>query len=481
VTNVLVTVAFLASAVSVARSGNARIAGLLALTAATWWLGDLVPEAALLHRGPLVHLLLAYPEGRVERRYERVVVAAYVTGAWIEIGSAEPVSLATGVVVVACVLARWARATGPERRARAVPATAGATAATLLAAGATGRLLEAGIDPAILLAYELTLIGTAAGLAVDLRFGDWRTTALAGLVVELGVAGDQTLSARLGRVLGDPTLVVAFPLEQGGGYVDEQGREVIVGCSEADRVATPIRRDGRDLAVVVHDPSLLEAPRLLDDVASALAVALANAQMQSDLRGQVAAVEASRRRLATAAEAERRRFGERLRASADLRLEAAERALAAAGELGRPLSLELRTVRADVRALAEGIHPKALADGGLDSALAGLASKLTIPVEVAASAGRLPVSVEDAAWFVCSEALANVAKHSRASRARVSAATRDGIVRVEISDDGRGGADPALSTGLRGLAERVEALGGRMSVADLPGGGTLVAAELPAR
>ena len=107
--------------------------------------------------------------------------------------------------------------------------------------------------------------------------------------------------------------------------------------------------------------------------------------------------------------------------------------------------------------------------------------QLPIPVEVEVRVGRLPVSVEGAAWFVCSEALVNVAKHSGASRARVWAAQRDGVVRIEISDDGRGGADPTRGSGLRGLAERVEALGGWMSIADRPGGGTVVAAELPGR
>lgn len=481
-TNVLVSVAFLASAVSVARSGSARIAGLLALTGATWWLGDLVPEAALLHRGPLVHLLLAYPEGRLGRGYERVVVVAvYVTGAWIEIGSQDPVSLATAVVVVACVLDRWARAGGQARRARAAPAVAGAAAAAVLVVGAMGRLLDAGIDMAVLRAYEMVLIGTAVGLAADLRFGDWRSRAITGLVVELGAAGDQTMSAKFGRVLGDPTLVVAFPVERGDGYVDEQGRAVVVARAAVDRATTAIRRDGRELAVVVHDPELLEAPRLLSDVAGALTVALANAQMQREVRMQVAAVEASRRRLATAAEDERRRFGERLRASADSSLDAAELALIAAAESGAPLSEELHAVRADIRALAEGIHPVALAAGGLDRALGGLRIQLTIPVEVDARVGRLPASVEGAAWFVCSEALVNVAKHSRASRARVWAGRRDGVVRIEISDDGRGGADPARGSGLRGLAERVEALGGWMSVADRPGGGTVVVAELPDR
>ena len=212
--DLLVTVAFLVCALWVVRIGQLRIAGLLALTGATWWLGDVVPQAALLHRGPLVHLLLAYPEGRVERRYERVVVAAaYVTGAWIEVGSAPAVTLATGVVVGVCALKRWAGAEGTGRRARVGPAVAATTIATVLAVGAAGRLLDAGIDVAVLHAYEVALIATAAGLAADLRFGDWSAAAVAGLVIELGSNGDQSLSARLGRALGDPTLLVAYPLE----------------------------------------------------------------------------------------------------------------------------------------------------------------------------------------------------------------------------------------------------------------------------
>ncbi len=477
--NALVTVVFLVSALCVG-GGDGRIAGLLALTGATWWLGDLVPQAALLHRGPLFHLLLAYPEGRLERRHERfVVAAAYVTGVWIEAGSAPAVTLALSVVLVGCAVHRWDRAAGPARRARAGPAVASAAIATVLAAGAIARLLDAGIDATVLQAYELALIATAAGLAADLRFGQWPAAAVTGLVIDLGAAGDQTLSARLGRALGDPNLVVAFPVERG--YVDEQGHAIIVGRADANRVVTPIRRDGRELAVVVHDRALLAVSRLLEDVAGALKVALANAQMQGELRVRVAAVDASRRRLAMAAEAERRRFGERLRGSAESHLEAAGQALAAAGDRAVPLAQDLRSVRADIRTLADGIYPAALVDGGLDGAIAVLAAKLMIPVEVVARAGRLPAPVEGAAWFVCSEALANVAKHSTASCALVRVVRRDGVVRIEISDDGRGRADPARGSGLRGLAERVEALDGRLSVADRPGGGTVLVAELPAR
>lgn len=201
--NAFVTVAFLASALCVACVGQGRVAGLLALTGATWWLGDFVPQAVLLHRGPLLQLLLAYPGGRVERRHEQIAVAAaYVSGAWVEAGSAPLVTLATSVVLVVCTVRRWARAEGTARRGRAGPAVAGTTIATVLAVGAAARLRDAGLDVAVVQAYELVLIATAAGLAADLRFGDWSAGAVAGLVIELGSPEGQTLSARLGAGAG---------------------------------------------------------------------------------------------------------------------------------------------------------------------------------------------------------------------------------------------------------------------------------------
>jgi len=175
---------------------------------------------------------------------QRSLAAAYVSGAWVEAGSAPLVTLATSVVLVVCTVRRWARAEGTARRGRAGPAVAGTTIATVLAVGAAARLRDAGLDVAVVQAYELVLIATAAGLAADLRFGDWSAGAVAGLVIELGSPEGQTLSARLGRALGDPTLVVAYPLDDGRGYVDEQGRAVTLGQAGASRVVTPIRRDG---------------------------------------------------------------------------------------------------------------------------------------------------------------------------------------------------------------------------------------------
>src|SRR5262249_39370781 len=133
----------------------------------------------------------------------------------------------------------------------------------------------------------------------------------------------------------------------------------------------------------------------------------------------------------------------------------------------------------DLRELARGLHPRALVERGLAEAIAGLAAASPVPVSVTAIPGALPSDAAAAAYFVCSEALANVAKHSGASRCSVTGGISDGLLGVEIADDGAGGADEGKGTGLRGLADRVEALGGTFRVSGPPGKGTVVAAEIP--
>ena len=149
---------------------------------------------------------------------------------------------------------------------------------------------------------------------------------------------------------------------------------------------------------------------------------------------------------------------------------------------GPPLAevaVGLAAARAELREFARGVHPAALVEGGLAAAVTELAQRSPVPIQVTAPSGRLPGAVEAAAYFVCSEALANIAKYARASRASVRLETGDGVLTVEVADDGAGGADPAGGSGLRGLADRVEALGGRIRVDSPPGRGTRLTAELP--
>ena len=141
---------------------------------------------------------------------------------------------------------------------------------------------------------------------------------------------------------------------------------------------------------------------------------------------------------------------------------------------------ELDLALKELRELARGIHPAVLSDRGLPAALDSLAGRSPVPVEVAAApSDRLPEPVELAAYYVVSEALANVAKYSEASRATVQVARANGHVLVEVTDDGVGGADPGRGTGLRGLADRLRALEGRLEVRLDPGRGTTVKASIP--
>jgi len=153
--------------------------------------------------------------------------------------------------------------------------------------------------------------------------------------------------------------------------------------------------------------------------------------------------------------------------------EAARATLANARE---QLALGLR----ELRDLARGIHPSVLTERGLDAALSALAQRAPLPVELhVAVSGRLDPTIEAAAYFLVSEALTNVAKHARADRVSVDVAVVDGTLEVTIADDGAGGADDTKGSGLRGLVDRVTAVGGRIDVTSPPGQGTRLCARLP--
>ena len=143
---------------------------------------------------------------------------------------------------------------------------------------------------------------------------------------------------------------------------------------------------------------------------------------------------------------------------------------------------ELTGVVEDLREIARGIHPAILSEGGLGPALRTLARRAAIAVELEVPAmGRLPEPVEVAAYYVCSEALTNATRHARASVVSIALEERDGCLHLSIRDDGAGGADPARGSGLIGLRDRVEAMGGALEVSGPPGEGTLILVQLPLR
>ncbi|WP_413813183.1 sensor histidine kinase [Streptomyces sp. OE57] len=213
------------------------------------------------------------------------------------------------------------------------------------------------------------------------------------------------------------------------------------------------------------------------------------APREAELGTRVVELTRSRLRLVDAFEAERRRIERDLHDGAQQRLVGLTMTLGLArleappGPVADQLAKaheEADQVLAELRELIRGIHPKVLSDHGLPAAVADAADRSAIPVDVdLALSGRLPQAVEAAAYFVVREALTNVARHSGASRAEVSGTHRDGRLFLEVRDNGRGGADAGAGTGLTGLADRVAALGGRISLSSPPGGPTLLRVEIP--
>jgi PAS domain S-box-containing protein len=201
-------------------------------------------------------------------------------------------------------------------------------------------------------------------------------------------------------------------------------------------------------------------------------------------------VRASRQRIVEAADAARRKLERNLHDGAQQRLVALsvtlrlaesqlQRDPASAAEAIAGAQKELTLALDELRELARGIHPAILTDRGLDAALDALAARSPVPVEIAVENVELPAAVEAAAYYVVAEALANVVKYADATQVTVHVGREDGRAYVEVADDGRGGADPGAGSGLRGLADRVEALDGTLAVESPPGEGTRIRAEVP--
>jgi signal transduction histidine kinase len=310
---------------------------------------------------------------------------------------------------------------------------------------------------------------------------------VADLVVRLGrgvaVGG---LRDVLARAVRDPSLVLAFPAPAGAGYVGADGQTIDPDTFRG-RTVTRVERDGELLAVLVDDPAIVEDdPGLIEAVGSVARLALENERLAAQVRAQLDEVRASRQRIVEAADAERRRVERDLHDGAQqrlvalaMRLDVARQAAGASSELLDQATTELRAAVAEVRDLARGLHPTILIEAGLGPAVEALAERAAIPITVEAPAERFSAPVEAAAYFVVAEAIANTTKYAGASHVTVTVTATDGRLRVAIRDDGSGGADPAGGTGLRGLTDRVAALGGRLRVDSPPGGGTTVQAELP--
>jgi signal transduction histidine kinase len=472
----------------------------------------------------LAHVLVAFPSGRLQRRFDRWVVGsgyALVLGSSVisepfrepnwdpaDCGGFCPpnvflvwpdndfvnlveraASLASPIVGALLLYALWRhwRGAGPAARRALLPVVLASPLAVVAPLGYVANVLN--VDAQLLGdIYELSIIVLPAALLVGvlrLRLDRGR---VANLVVELGhgapVGG---LRGALARALGDPTLQFAFAGSTPGGYIDTAGQPVELPQVDATRAAARIERDGELLAVLIHDRTIDEEdPGLVEAVGTAARLAIDNERLTAQVRAQLEEVRASRARIVDAADAERRRVERDLHDGAQQRLVA----LAMRLQLARDVSsdarslideatTELQAAIGEVRDLARGIHPPILSEAGLMAALETLAERSPVPVRLEGSDRRYPPSVEATAFYVASEALTNAIRHAGAAEVSIGVTSEGHVMAVTIADDGRGGADPAAGSGLRGLLDRVAALGGRLTVTSPQGGGTIVTAELP--
>jgi signal transduction histidine kinase len=492
---------------------------------ALWFLLATLPE------GVLGHLIAVFPDGRATTRLQRVFIianyAATVPLALVQLLLVEPGRLGCtecpndilglggrdryGDVVLAVsdlslavltalllwiVVTRWRHAAEPRRRSLAPVALVGIVLLIVYMTGQTLKAvlpdpplaLEVGFNLAILMALVLWPLAFLAGLA--------RTrldrSAVGDLAVQLGEAlPPGRLEQVLARALHDPTLQLAYWLPDRDAFVDAAGRPVELPAAGGDRAVTILRHDGDPVAAMLHDAALDDDPALVRAVAATARMTIQNERLQAEVRAQLEEVRASRARIVEFGDAERRRVERNLHDGAQQRLVSISLALGiarsqvgATSEQEMAVALddaaaELRLALVELRELARGIHPVILSEAGLGPALVSLAERSPIPVTVTAvPPERLPSRVEETAYYVASEALANAAKHAHATAVSISARRLEGELLVEVGDDGVGGADPDGS-GLRGLADRVAALDGQLRVHSPAGKGTRVTAELP--
>ena len=330
--------------------------------------------------------------------------------------------------------------------------------------------------------------------AVDRRFNRARydaTRRMAGFLEELraGRAAPEEVEAVLREVLPDRRLELLFFLPESGLYVDVRGIPVLDRPDDGrERIA--VEHGAKPLGMVLHDPTSDDDPNLLRRVVEAGGLAIEIARLRVELRRQLAEVEASRTRIVTAANEERRRIERDLHDGAQQRLVSIGLALRhAQHELGTSSperasqtldgALDEVAVAIDeLRELAHGLPPSQL-DAGLGPAFRELARRTPVPVEVKAPDERFELNLEAAAYFIACEGLTNAVKHANSTRIALSAAREDGKLVVSVADDGVGGAKPTSGSGLSGLSDRVATYGGTLRIESDSGMGTILTAELP--
>jgi signal transduction histidine kinase len=465
-------------------------------------------------------LVLSFPSGRLSSRIDWAIVGAFTFGAvvlqlvWlfflpfppgkenVFLISADPdlanvidrfeasFNATVGLALAVIAISRWLRAAPPLRRLL-LPTLAGGVTALILVVTIYYDVITGEFIRSSQQIFAVLLVSVPLAFLLGMLRQQLARAGMADLVVALQRAPEShRLSDALAKALGDPSLVLAYWLPRFDAYVDAEGTPVALPQEGSGRATTFVDNDGHHIAALVHDSALAHQPELLEVVCAAANVALERERLQAELEARVVELQASRERIVSAGDAERRRLARDLHDGAQQRLVAIALQLsllkgriqsdpATAEQLATSAGDELALSLAELRELARGIHPAVL-EHGLAAALDSLAARASVPTKVLFEASeRLPEPVELAAYFVASEALANVAKYAHATTVSMRVWRTAAIASIEIADDGIGGADDTGGSGLRGLADRVEALEGHLRVSSPVGAGTVVTAELP--
>jgi signal transduction histidine kinase len=413
--------------------------------------------------------------------------------AWLDFGRLAAIVVAGGFIV-----GRWMRSTPTERRVVGPVIAAGAVSALAVGFGmlypltALGLVapLDASIYNPIAWSFNVIRILVPFGMLFGIVRQRAARTAVADAVASAGeTPATLDLGQALAEALRDPLLQVVEWSEDDAVFVAGDGTKLSAAAPTIPGRSTAVVRAGdRPLAALIYDRALDEDPAIIAAAVAVTRLAIQNERLTRESARRLEEIEASRARIVAAGDLERRRIERDLHDGIQQRLvalaislsraqAAAPQGEAATAALGQGAAEALGIVEA-VRDFAHGIHPAVLTEAGLGAALRELADRSPVPVQLdlrLADRGTPPALAT--AFFVVSEALTNSTKHAGASTIWVRARDDRDTLDVSIEDDGRGGA--TIGGGLQGLLDRVSALGGTLTIADRPGGGTAVAAMLP--
>jgi signal transduction histidine kinase len=473
---------------------------------------DILPAAIFLY------VYLAFPDGRLRSRVERLLVAAtfaFAVGLQVvklglgggdrdnllrvtasteianRVEQAQMLSISAACLVGIGLLAAQRRSAGrPLRRPVALLVDSFVIALLMICAMFVVAVLHQPAFEHIQRATFVVIGISPIVFLLALLSARLARSAIGDLVLELrDDLAPHELRNALARALGDPRLTLAYWLPHFASYADLEGRSQEVPSTDG-RSTTLIEKDGAPVAALIHDPALDDEPELLDAVRAAAGIALENARLQAEVAARLEEVKGSRLRVIEAGQKERKRLERDLHDGAQQRLIALSLDLRmlqrkleddpAAHRQLEDAQHEIARSLGELRDIARGLHPAVLSAHGLGVALEQVAARATVPVDLTVDVGgRLPEPVEVAAYYVVTESLSNIGKHAQATKARVNIHRAGGDIVVEVVDDGVGGASTERGSGIRGIADRVETLGGRLRVWTPQDGGTRVKAEIP--